>query len=117
MDATQRTGTLLGGTAIAVWLLVAVGTATAEDDSAAMRAGLVALLAIALSVGGAVVLVVSTRTAATRGSAAVSLAAWVLYQAPVWGDLGIVLPVLAVLSLTVSVVCTAWAGRGAGVRS
>ena len=123
MNATQKTGTWLAGVAIALWLLVAVLLVTTPDDAGAnIGAGLAGLLAIALSVGAAVVLIVSTRTPATRGTAALSIAAWVVYLALAWNDTGsraTALTVLAigVLSLAAAVVLTVRSGRAVGLSS
>ena len=123
MNPTQKTGTWLAGAAITLWLVFTAMIVTTPDDADAnIGAGLVGLLAIVVSVGGAVVLIVSTRTTAARGAAALSIAAWVAYLALAWDDAGpraLALTVLAVgvLSLAAAAVLTARSGRGADVRS
>jgi hypothetical protein len=76
-DGSQRTGLWSAAGTLPLWALVVLAVVTADpDDGANIGAGMVALLAGALSVVAAVLLLVSTSDRRVKVAGVVSLAGW-----------------------------------------
>ncbi len=69
MTRTRRTGLVVAAVAALLWLVFAVALLTGDpDDGANIGAGLAALLALVLSVGASITLLLSLRAAHPRRS-------------------------------------------------
>jgi hypothetical protein len=75
VTAIQKWGVAVAAVAIVVWIVFAIAVvSTAPEDGANIGAGLLGMLAIALSIAAAVVLIVGTRSTLARAAAAVCIA-------------------------------------------
>jgi len=97
MTARQKTGVTIGGVALGLWTVVAGLVAmTSPEDGANIGAGLVALLALPMSVFAAVLLMSGSESAPPRAAAATSIVLFVVYSVLAWsyGAGGVLIGVL-----------------------
>lgn len=119
MSGLQRGGLICAGAAAVLWIVVVIlFLATPRGAGANIGAGLIALLASAVSVVGALLLVRAGRDRAVKVAGGISLAAWVIFFAiPVYNvALGFAKMGFVGLAVVALFVCSALTLRGRSLQ-
>src|SRR4051812_45527314 len=80
MTSPQRVAVAFAGAALALWAVVAIAVvATPREDGANIGAGLIALLAMALSILAAILLIIAANSTLSRVASAGSIGLWAAF--------------------------------------